>query len=63
MNAAVAAYSGWGGNAGACLTKVITTLSATYSYAVGAGTAGGLAGTSGTAGSAGAGGLIKITAH
>lgn len=63
VNAAVAAYSGWGGNAGACLTKVITTLSATYSYAVGAGTAGGLAGTSGTAGSAGAGGLIKITAH
>ena len=63
VNAVVAAYSGWGGNAGAFLTKLINSPAATYSYSVGAGTAGGAAGTSGTAGSAGAGGVIIVTAR
>jgi hypothetical protein len=54
---------GWGGDAGACLTKTIATPSATYSYSVGTAGTAGTAGTSGTAGSPGTGGIIVVTAH
>ena len=59
------ATTGWGGNSGAYLTKLITSPAATYSYAVGAAGAGGSAGGSGsgTAGAAGSSGFIKITAR
>lgn len=53
-------YSGSGGGAGGFLQAIITSPSATYSYAVGAaGTAGG-AGTSGFAGGAGGSGYIEV---
>jgi hypothetical protein len=55
--------SGWGGNAGAFLRKLITTPLATYAYAVGTGGAGGPAGTQGAIGGAGAAGYIKIKVY
>ena len=51
-----------GGGAGGYLEKIITSPSATYSYAVGSGGTAGTAGTSGSAGGAGAAGIIYITA-
>jgi len=56
-------YSGWGGNAGAYLKKLITSPSATYAYSVGSGGTGGTAGTSGGAGGNGSGGMIRIIAR
>lgn len=52
--------SGGGGSAGGYLEKLISSPSATYSYAVGAGGAAGTAGTSGAAGGAGGSGIIIV---
>lgn len=52
-----------GGGAGGYCRKLITSPSASYSYAVGAGGTGGTAGTGGGAGGNGAGGIIVVTAH
>lgn len=54
---------GGGGGAGGCVYKLITSPSATYSYAVGASAAGGGAGTSGQAGGTGAAGRISVVAR
>ena len=51
-----------GGGAGGYVEAYITSPSATYSYAVGAGGAAGAAGTGGSAGGAGGSGVIYITA-
>ena len=50
-----------GGGAGAYIEAIISSPSATYSYAVGSGGAGGTAGTSGFAGGTGGAGYIEIT--
>lgn len=52
-----------GGGAGAYIEAIISSPSATYSYAVGSGGAGGTAGTSGFAGGAGGNGFIEITEY
>jgi hypothetical protein len=57
---ATAINVGGGGGAGGYLEKTISSPSATYSYAVGAGGTAGTAGTSGAAGGAGGSGLIII---
>lgn len=57
------AYFGGGGGAGGYLQKTITSPSATYAYAVGAGGTAGTAGTTGYAGGAGGAGLIIVTAY
>jgi len=53
--------SGVGGGAGGFVDAYISSPSASYSYAVGAGGGGGAAGTSGQAGGAGADGYIEVT--
>lgn len=55
--------TGSGGGAGAYIEALISSPSATYSYAVGSGGAGGTAGTSGFAGGAGGNGYIEITEY
>lgn len=55
-------FPGSGGGAGGYVDAYITSPSASYSYAVGAGGTAGTAGTSGTAGGAGGSGVIYITA-
>jgi hypothetical protein len=52
--------TGVSGGAGGYVDAIITTLSATYSYAVGAGGSGGSAGVNGYAGGAGGSGIIII---
>lgn len=52
-----------GGGAGAYINAVITSPSATYSYAVASGGTAGTAGTSGAAGGAGAAGIIIVTEY
>lgn len=59
----VAANAGGGGSAGGYLRKIVTSPSATYAYAVGAGGTAGTLGTSGTAGGSGGSGLIIVKAH
>jgi len=54
--------SGGGGAAGGYIDAIITSPSATYSYAIGAGGTAGTAGTNGFVGGAGAAGIIFITA-
>jgi hypothetical protein len=54
---------GASGSTGGYIEATITSLSATYSYAIGAGGAGGTAGTSGIAGSAGAAGQIIVEVY
>jgi len=54
------ALSGAGGGAGAYVDVIIKNPLSSYSYTVGAGTAGGTAGTSGFAGGAGADGIIIV---
>jgi hypothetical protein len=56
-------YCGGGGGASGYLRKTISSPSATYAYAVGAGGTAGTAGTLGGAGSAGGSGVIIITAY
>ena len=56
-------FTGAGGGAGGYLRKTITSPSASYSYAVGAGGNGGTAGTNGLNGGAGKSGVIMITAY
>ena len=58
-----AIITGSGGGAGAYIEAIISSPSATYSYAVGSGGAGGIAGTSGFAGGAGGNGFIEITEY
>lgn len=53
--------SGSGGGAGGFVDAIITSPSATYSYAVGAAGSAEAAGTGGTAGGAGAAGIIEVT--
>ena len=55
-----AQFTGGGGAAGGALYKLISSPSATYSYAVGAGGTAGTAGTSGYAGGAGGSGAIIV---
>jgi hypothetical protein len=55
--------TGSGGGAGAYIEALISSPSATYSYAVGSGGAGGTAGTGGFAGGAGGSGYIEITEY
>jgi len=55
-------FAGCGGGAGGFIDMYITSLSATYSYAVGAAGTAGTAGTSGYVGGAGGSGVIYITA-
>ena len=55
-----AQFTGGGGSAGGALYKLISSPSATYSYAIGAGGTGGTAGTSGYAGGAGGSGRIIV---
>jgi len=55
-----AQFTGGGGAAGGALYKLISSPSATYSYAIGAGGTGGTAGTSGFAGGAGGSGVIIV---
>lgn len=65
-NAAVAnpsSFLGGSGGAGAYVEAIITSPSATYSYAVGAAGAGGTAGTGGNAGGAGGSGYIEVTEY
>jgi len=59
-NAVAGGITGSGGGGGAMIKHLITSPSATYSYAVGAGSAGGAAGTSGLPGSAGGSGVIIV---
>jgi hypothetical protein len=56
-------YTGAGGGAGGYIKAWITSPSASYSYAVGAGGTGGAAGTNGFVGGAGGSGLIIVTAY
>jgi len=58
---ATAITTGGGAGAGGYIEALISSPSATYSYAVGSGGAGGTAGTSGFAGGAGGNGYIEIT--
>jgi hypothetical protein len=60
---AVGVIAGTGGGAGGYVEAIITSPSATYSYAVGAGGAGASAGTNGFAGGNGGSGVIFITAY
>jgi hypothetical protein len=60
---ATAIITGSGGGAGAYIEALISSPSATYTYAVGSGGAGGTAGTSGFAGGAGGNGYIEITEY
>lgn len=53
--------AGSGGGSGGFVDAIITSPSATYSYAVGAAGSGGGAGTSGAAGGAGAAGIVEVT--
>jgi len=55
--------AGKGGGAGAYIRAVISSPSASYSYAVGAAGTAGAAGTSGSAGGAGAAGIIVVTEY
>jgi hypothetical protein len=55
-----AQFTGGGGAAGGALYKLISSPSATYSYAIGAGGTGGAAGTSGFAGGTGGSGVIIV---
>lgn len=58
------AAEGGGGSAGGFIQAIIpATLSATYSYAIGAGGAGGIAGTSGFVGGVGGSGYIEVIEH
>lgn len=59
----IAANAGGGGSAGGYLRKIVTSPSATYAYAVGAGGTAGTLGTSGTAGGTGGTGLLIVIAH
>ena len=54
---------GAGGGAGGYIDAYITTLSSTYSYAIGAAGTGGAGGTNGYVGGAGGSGVIYITAY
>lgn len=54
------ARSGAGGGSGAYIEAIISSPSATYSYAVGSGGGGGTAGTGGSAGGSGSGGVIIV---
>jgi hypothetical protein len=56
-------YSGGGGGAGAYIDALISSPSATYSYAVGAAGTAGAAGTSGGTGGAGGSGVIIVTEY
>lgn len=58
-----AQFTGAGGGAGGYLSKLITSPSATYSYAIGSGGTAGTAGTSGYNGGVGKGGLIIVMAY
>lgn len=51
---------GGGGGAGGCAVFWLTTLNASYSYVIGAGSTAGTAGTSGYQGGAGGGGIITV---
>lgn len=62
-NVASLYYSGAGGGAGGYIDAIITSPSATYSYAVGAGGTAGASNASGFAGGAGGSGVIYITAY
>lgn len=55
--------SGAGGGSGGAIDALISSPSATYSYAVGSGGSAGTAGTNGTAGGAGAAGYIEVTEY
>jgi hypothetical protein len=56
-------YPGWGGDAGAYIEHIFTSLATTYSYAVGAGSAAGTTSTSGYVnGTADGSGIIIIIA-
>jgi hypothetical protein len=59
-NSATSASSGGGGSAGGYVDAIITSPSATYSYAVGAAGSAGSAGTNGGAGGAGGSGFIIV---
>jgi hypothetical protein len=59
----IASYLIVAGGAGGYINAIITSLSSTYSYAIGAGGNGGNAGTGGGAGGAGGSGVIYITAY
>jgi hypothetical protein len=61
--AGVLKYTGAGGGAGGYIKAWITSPSASYAYAVGAGGTGGAAGTNGFVGGAGGSGLIIVTAY
>jgi hypothetical protein len=61
--AAVAAIPGGGGGSGGYIEAYITSPSATYSYAIGAGGAGAAAGTNGYAGGNGGSGVIIVVAY
>ena len=58
---AAGCVSGGGGGAGGYIDAYVTTLSATYSYAVGAAGTAGAGGTNGFAGGAGGSGVIYVT--
>ncbi len=60
LSGASTAIAGSGGGAGGYIEKFITTVSATYAYAVGAGGAGSSAGATGAAGGTGAAGIIIV---
>jgi hypothetical protein len=60
---ATTTFAGAGGGAGGFIDAIITSPSATYSYAVGAGGSGGSAGTSGFVGGSGGTGYIEITEY
>lgn len=58
-----AIYAGSGGGAGGFFDAIISPVSATYSYAVGAAGTGGANGTSGASGGAGGSGYIEVTEY
>lgn len=62
-NQTTSGYIGAGGTAGGYVDAIISSPSATYSYAIGAGGTAGAAGTSGGAGGAGGSGYIIIEEH
>jgi hypothetical protein len=62
-NGTASTYMGTGGGAGGYIEAYITSPSATYAYAVGAGGAGGAAGSGQFAGTTGFSGVIIITAY
>ena len=59
-NSVAGVVSGGGGGAGGYIEAIIVSPSASYAYAVGAGSAGGAAGTNGNAGGAGGSGIIIV---